>query len=142
MQVKIVKTTLALFCAAICVVALTVVATALLSDSASIDFSGVITTVDIRASISSIEWGALDPDETATTTFTLYNDGNVPLTLSMSLGNWNPTIAGDYITVSWNRENVVVNAGQNTVATLTIHIASDVAGFTSFSNEIVITGIE
>lgn len=142
MQVKIVKTTLALFCAAICVVALTVVATALLSDSASIGFSGVITTVDIRASISSIEWGALDPDETATTTFTLYNDGNVPLTLSMSLGNWNPTIAGDYITVSWNRENVVVNAGQNTVATLTIHIASDVAGFTSFSNEIVITGIE
>ena len=62
--------------------------------------------------------------------------------LGMTAGNWNPASASSYITLSWNRENYLLNSGSVVQAVLTLSVSSGVSGVTNFSFDIIITGIE
>jgi len=92
--------------------------------------------------VTSIDWGALDPG--ASKQFTIYvkNEGSVSVKLSMTVGNWNPSSASSYITLSWNRENSVLTAGSVVSAVLTLSVSSSVSGVTSFSFDITISGTQ
>jgi len=54
--------------------------------------------------VTTINWGALEPGSTQTVTVYIKNEGNIPMTLNMTKGNWNPATASTFITLSWNRE--------------------------------------
>jgi hypothetical protein len=64
------------------------------------------------------------------------------MTIRMTVTNWNPANAGDYITITWNREGTRLNPGRSTSATVTLTVSASVvgAGITSFSNTISFTG--
>jgi hypothetical protein len=70
------------------------------------------------------------------------NEGTVSVTLNMTKGNWNPSSASSYITLTWNKEKYVLPAGQVVTAVLTLSVSSSVSGVTSFSFDITITGTQ
>jgi|YelNatPaOPRAMG01_1025707.scaffolds.fasta_scaffold05274_11 hypothetical protein len=92
--------------------------------------------------VSSIDWGALTPGSNNPKTIYIKNEGNVPVTLSMTTGNWNPSTASNYISLAWNRESTVLAAGSVVSAVLTLTVSSSISGITSFSFDITITGTQ
>ena len=96
-----------------------------------------------NSEVSSIEWGALDPGETMEVTIYIQNEGSIAVVLTLTTDNWNPASASNYITLSWNRENYVLNPGGSVIsAVLTLSVSPDISGITNFSHEITITGTE
>jgi hypothetical protein len=120
----------------------------LLTISQTISSSGTITAANVGVfsdsqctqPLSSISWGTISPGSSVSITIYLKNTGNVPLTLNMTASNWNPTIAGNSITITWNRESTVLGADQSTPAILTLAVNSGISGVTTFSVNIIISG--
>jgi hypothetical protein len=103
---------------------------------------GVYTDSQATQNCTSLNWGTLSPGNTANKIVYVKNTGTVPVTLTMTTGNWTPTTANSKITLTWNRENTVLNAGQSISANLTLAVASDTTGITTFSFNTTITGTE
>ena len=89
---------------------------------------------------SSIQFGLLDSGSTKSFTLYLKNEGNTELTLSMIAQNWNPTQAGTYMSVSWNREGAHIAAGQTTSCVLTLNVSPNIQNIDSFDLNVIITG--
>jgi hypothetical protein len=129
---------------------LTLTTLGLLSANQTIPFSGTITTVnvgvysdsDCTQNCTSLSIGAVNPGGTANQTVYIKNTGTVPETLSMTISNWNPPSANSSLTLSWNLENSVLNAGQSIPATLTLTVASSPGSLTNFSCSITFTGTQ
>ena len=127
---------------------LTVITSAALSDSTLIPLNGTITTVNVDAytdaactiPCTSLNAGNIAPGSTVTQTIYIKNNGTVPVTLTMAVSNWNPTTASSYLTLSWNRQNYVLNAGLSVQANLTLTAAPSTGSLTTFSCTVTITG--
>lgn len=102
---------------------------------------GVYSESACTTSLTSINWGTLSPGDQATRTIYVKNTGNVPVVLSMSVGNWNPPSA-NVITVTWDKGGTVLNAGQSVAAVITLQVPQSISGVETFSFEITITGTE
>jgi hypothetical protein len=90
--------------------------------------------------LTSWTWGLMEPGSSTMKTMYVKNDGTTSMTLSMATNAWTPTGAQTYITVIWNREGAVVNAGSNVQANVTLSVSSGITGITSFNFTMVITG--
>lgn len=116
----------------------------------SISNNGSVTAVGVNVysdsacttQVSTISWGALNPGGAENYTMYVKNTGTVPLTLSMTTSDWNPTSASSYITLTWNQQNYVLSAGQVVEAVLTLSVSSSVSGVASFSFNTTITGTQ
>lgn len=125
-------------------------AIAALSDSQTVPVNGTVTAVDVEAYTDSacaipctiLNVGTVAPGSTVTQIVYIKNAGTVPMTLTMIASNWNPTNADDYLTITWNRQNTVLAAGQSTPATLTLTATADTGSLTTFSCSITITGTQ
>jgi hypothetical protein len=86
------------------------VATRTISNSGTVTAMGVGVYSDNACAtpLSTIGWGTLNSGDVKTYTMYVRNEGNVPVTLSMGAGNWNPASASSYITLTWNKENYVL----------------------------------
>ena len=135
---------------ALSLVLLTGVSIAALNASRNVDFNGTIATVNVEVYsnqactqlCSTINVGSLSPDDTFTQTVYVKNTGSVPVTLTMTANNWNPAIANNYLTFSWNRQNYVLNGGSYIAATLTLTSASNADSLTTFGFTATITGTQ
>ena len=129
---------------------LTATVLGLLSDSATLPLNGTINTVNVEAysdsactqPVTSLNMGNVSPDSTVTQTIYIKNSGSIPITLTMIADDWNPASAGSYLTLTWNRQNYVLDADDSISATLTLTVASDTGSLTTFSCAITITGTE
>jgi hypothetical protein len=129
---------------------MTLVTLAALSASRDVTLSGTLTAVDVEVYFDSactqpcttVNAGTLDPGSAFTQIVYINNTGTVPATLSMATSNWNPTYAGSYLTLSWNRQNYLLGAGQTVQATLTLTAASNTGNLTTFSFSATITGTQ
>ena len=127
---------------------LTVTTAGLLSINQSVSSSGVISSVDLGVyqewgctnNLTSVAWGTLSPGDTATRTIYVKNIGTAPITLTMTTTNWNPTNANGPITLTWDRENTILDAGSVIAATLTLSVSPSISGITTFNMDVVITG--
>jgi len=136
--------------AVIAVISLMVSALGALVATHTISNSGTVTTVGVgvysdnscTAALSTISWGTLNPGDVQTYTMYVRNEGNVPVTLNMAEGSWNPGSASSYISLTWNQENDVLPVGQVVQAVLTLTVSSSVSGVTSFNFDITITGTQ
>lgn len=116
----------------------------------SISNSGSVTAVGVGVysdsactnAVSAISWGALNPGAVKTYTIYVENVGTVPVTLSMTTGNWNPSTASSYMTLTWNQQNYVLPAGQVVQAVLTLSVSSSASSGASFSFDMTITGTQ
>ena len=127
---------------------LTVTTAGLLSINQSVSSSGVISSVDLGVyqewgctnNLTSVAWGTLSPGDTATRTIYVKNIGTAPITLTMTTTDWNPTNANGPITLTWDRENTILDAGSVIAATLTLSVSPSISGITTFNMDVVITG--
>ena len=129
---------------------LTVTAAGVITVNEALPTRGTISSINVglysdsgcTQKLASIYWGDISPGEIATQTIYVKNVGNTQLTLKMTENNWNPSEANGPITINWDREDTIINAGQSLQAVLTLSVSSTISGITDFSVDIVITGLK
>jgi hypothetical protein len=90
--------------------------------------------------VISVDWGIPEPGESINKTIYVKNSGTSPMNLSMSCSGWDPVEAGSYLTLSWDREGAIVDAGEVIPAVLMLSVSPSVTGITDFSFDVVIEG--
>lgn len=86
-----------------------------------------------------IDWGWLYPGDSAKTTVYAKIIGNTPVTLSISVGNWTPPEAGNFIAVTWDYNGRIVNPNDVLPITFILSVSYDITGIETFEFDIVIT---
>jgi hypothetical protein len=90
--------------------------------------------------MNSINWGSVAAGSSVTQIVYVKNTGTGTITLSLAASDWSPSIAGIYITVSWNQQGTQLSARQSVPAMITLTVSSSITGVTTFSNAIAISG--
>ena len=98
------------------------------------DSSGVSAT-------SQIDWGTLEPGQTANVTLYMKSQSNVPVSVSMAVGNFNPANGASYLACTWNYGGGVLGPGQLVAVTFFLTVAGTITGITSFSFDIGVVGV-
>ena len=113
-------------------------------NSGSVEAVGVEVYWEINClnSVSSIDWGSLELGTAHEVTIYIKNEGTVPVTLNMSLGNWTPPAASTYVIVEWNREGQTLNPEEVLETTITLSISPETDGISNFTFYITIAGNE
>ena len=134
---------------AVCLAAVGAVAvTGLLTASRTMSSSGTVKSINVEVFwdsgltdvVSEIDWGIIEPGVSVTETIYITNTGNAAVTLNMTYYGWVPAEAGNYITLSWDREGVTVNPDAVVSAVLTLSVSESISGIEGFSFNIVIEG--
>ena len=129
---------------------LTLLTSGLLMSSQTVQSGGTVNSVNVGVysdsgctqNCTTLDWGAITPGNSVTRTVYVKNTGTLPLTLSMTTGNWVPSNANTYLTLTWNQGGVVLAAGNSVTAILTLTASSSAGNLTSFSFNIIITGTQ
>ena len=116
--------------------------TVVLTSNANVGAIGVAIYSDSSLStpLININWGNLSAGDVSTFTMYVSNAGNQREILTIASGNWNPVVAGTFITITWDKQNTYLQGGQNVAAIVTLTVSPDITGVNSFSNTITITG--
>ncbi len=148
---KLTKTpSIAIIALTITALALTLTTAAILSANQTVPLNGKINAVnlgvytdsDCTQTATALTAGTLNPGATTTQTVYIKNTGNVAETLTMTTNNWTPTSASTSLTLTWNRANTVLAAGESIQATLTLTAAANTGSLTTFSCDITFTGAQ
>ena len=131
-------------------VASVVVTYGLLFGSKTISNQGNLNTIGVGVyseaacinEVETINWSYLEPGATKDVTVYVRNEGTVPMTLNMTVGDWNPSEASAYMTLTWNSESSQVNVQSVLQAVLTLSVSSSISDVTNFSFDITITGTD
>jgi hypothetical protein len=103
---------------------------------------GVYWDEDSTSRVNAIDWGLLEPGAQTSVTVYIRNEGNIPLTLSISASNWNPPTASNYLTLTWSYTGQTINAGTTVKVTLTLTISESITGINDFNFDITAVGSE
>lgn len=87
-----------------------------------------------------IDWGTVEEDEVISQTIYVKNTGNVTETLNMIITDWEPVLAGELLTVTWNREGTQLEPDSVVAATLTLMTPHHAGSLDNFSFNVVIKG--
>jgi hypothetical protein len=90
---------------------------------------------------SQIDWGTLEPGQTANVTLYMESQSNVAVSVSMAVGNFNPANGASYLACTWNYGGGTLSPGQLVAVTFTLTVASTITGITSFSFDIGVVGV-
>jgi hypothetical protein len=90
--------------------------------------------------VNGIDWGLLKPGDQKSFSIYIHNEGNSAVTLSESTSNWNPSVASNYLTLSWNYNGQAIEADKNLQVTLTLSVSANITGITNFSFNIIVVG--
>ena len=90
--------------------------------------------------VNEINWGFLEPGDQKSFTVYICNEGNIPLTLSMQMSNWNPPSASNYLTLTWRDSGQTIKAGATVAVTLTLTVSANIAGINNFNFDITAVG--
>jgi hypothetical protein len=108
----------------------------------------ITSTIDIRVysdpdatiNCTTMDWGNLNSGDIATKTVYIKNTGNVSETLSMTATEWNPSNAIQSLSLTWNKEGAILEAGKVVPAIIALKIESDTGDLSDFSFNLVISG--
>lgn len=88
--------------------------------------------------VETIDWGDLDPGDLAGVTIYIKNIRNTNFTLNLTVGNWTPTIAKNYLVVDWNYSGEVLMPSQVIPVQFTLYVDPSVIGIENFSFDIAV----
>ena len=92
-----------------------------------------------QSSLNQITWGNINPGESSTFTIYVKNTGNTPMTFTITTANFIPSTMAQYMTLTWNYNGTIVNAGNLQRMDLTLATVNN-APAGSFSCNVIITG--
>ena len=101
---------------------------------------GIYSNSQCNTELTSVSWGTLQPGGNQNAICYIKNEGNTPITLSLQASNWSPASATNYLALSWNYNNQPISPNQVAQVTLTLSVASNIAGITNFGFDITIIG--
>ncbi len=82
--------------------------------------------------VSSIGWGTLSPGTIVRRNIYVRNEGSVTQTLTMTQGNWTPTTAASYFTLTWNCSGFALPQNAIVKALLRLTVLPNITGVTDF----------
>jgi hypothetical protein len=100
---------------------------------------GVYWNPDLTSKASTTDWGILQPCTQKSLLVYVHNEGNSPVTLSLSTSNWTPSTASSYFALTWNYNGQTINPNTQLQLTLTLTVSSHITGISGFSFDIIIT---
>jgi hypothetical protein len=89
--------------------------------------------------VGEVDWGVIPQGGFSQATLYVKNTGNSNVTLSLSSENWDPAVAQQYLTLSWDYAGGWLLPNQAVKVVLTLNVSEAVTGFTDFAVDIVIT---
>lgn len=99
---------------------------------------GVYWDPGLTSKASTTYWGLLQPGAQKSLTVYVHNEGNSPVTLSLSTSNWTPSTASDYLALTWNYNGQTISPSAQMQVTLTLTVSSNITGISNFSFDIII----
>jgi hypothetical protein len=122
----------------------------LLTTVLNINTTGVIASVNIKCyreseclnSYSTIIWGTLNAGSSRSVKAYIKNEGNIPLKLSLTTADWNPQHATNYIFLTWDYSNTVLQPNDVLEVTFTLTVSGSIQGIDNFSFYIHLTAEE
>jgi len=93
----------------------------------------------LTSKVSTPDWGLLQPGAQKSFTVYIHNEGNSPVTLSLSTSNWTPSTASSYLALTWNYNGQTISPSAQMQVTLTLTVSSSITGISNFSFDIIIT---
>jgi len=92
--------------------------------------------------VTEIDWSLLYPGGDTDRVVFIRNEMNLRVNLSLDTANWQPPEAEQYINLSWNYTNQILEVNEVIPVTLNLSVDPSINGITDFSVDIVITGTE
>jgi hypothetical protein len=92
--------------------------------------------------VQSIDWGNLTPSSSKSVDAYIRNEGNTSVCLSLNTTDWTPVGASNYLTLSWNYSNQIIEPMDVIPVILSLSVSSSIAGIETFSFNIVISSTE
>jgi len=100
----------------------------------------IYTDSTLSTKLSQIDWGILGPGDVAEVTAYMKSTGNKPSNITMHTENWNPSNAGNYITLTWDYPpGRILQPGEVVAIKFRLTISETITGIDNFSFDIVIT---
>ena len=90
--------------------------------------------------ITFIDWGSLEPATSKTILIYVYSYSNTPITLTIYTENWKPTNCTDYMTLTAEPNNTTLQPSQIAEVNLTLTVAPNIQGITTFAFDIILKG--
>jgi hypothetical protein len=90
--------------------------------------------------LTSVDWGEIEAGESTTASLYVLNSGDSSVVLGLSLENWSPGTAEDYMSLYWDYDGSSISSGNGVDIVLTLDVDVDCPELSSFSFDIVITG--
>ena len=94
-----------------------------------------------RDKVNEIDWGGLKPSDSISKKIYIKHNSESNLILSVSSSDWYPVEAGNYLTLTCDKEGVIMGNQEVVEATLILTVSNEISGITNFSLNIVIQGI-
>ncbi len=101
---------------------------------------GVYWDSELTNKTTAIDWGIIEQGTQKSFTLYISNEGNSPVTLSMSTSNWNESNVSSYIALTWNYNGQAIDVGVSVQVTLTLTVNSDTTGISNFNFDVSIVG--
>ena len=99
---------------------------------------GVYSDSGCTSPLTSTSWGTLQPGGSQNVICYIKNEGGTATTLSLETSNWSPGTASNYLGLSWNYNGDPIQPNASVQVTLTLSVASNIEGITTFSFDITI----
>jgi hypothetical protein len=101
---------------------------------------GVYWDEEATRSVEAFDWGSMLPGAEKSFTVYIRNEGVLPLTLSVSTSNWNPTEAADYLTLTCSHSGQTIDTQITVPVTVTLTVSSDIMEINTFAFDITAVG--
>jgi len=90
--------------------------------------------------LSSLDWGTPELGDVVTRTVYMKNTGNADMTLHLTVSNWDPAKASNYLTVSWDQEGTILLLNEVTTTVITLTVSSSITENDTFTFQTIIEG--
>ena len=100
---------------------------------------GIYWDQDCTNRVFSLDWGLIEPGLNNTILVYIRNEDDSAVSLQMATSNWAPSIALDYITLTWTYSGKILSANDVIPMELNLNVSPTVSGIKDFSFNIAIT---
>lgn len=88
---------------------------------------------DCTRNVYNIDWGVFEPGMEKGVTIYIINKGDVPVNTSLLTGDWNPEIASQYISLSWNYNGQSIKPNETVPINLNLKVSPAVSNVGNFT---------
>ena len=100
----------------------------------------VYSDVECTQVMSSVGWGGIEVGSSKNRVIYVKNNGDDSVALSLLTENWYPSVASNYLQLSWDYDGSIITVGGVRQITLILTVSSSASGIEDFNFDIVIIG--